>query len=76
MVWQKQDAWKFVLVYMINWYMLQLRIHHNWEQNTPNCLNFQFNYNCDISRVIYTSFRPFIHNKPAYYWPEGMNMNT
>ena len=34
--------------------------------------SFKLQLLCDSSRVIYTSFRQFIHNKPAYCWPEGM----
>ena len=26
-----------------------------------------------MSRIIYTSFRQIIYNKPAYSWPEGIN---
>ena len=26
-----------------------------------------------MSRIIYTSFRQIIYNKPAYNWPEGIN---
>ena len=29
----------FVIVHMINWYMLQLRIPPQLARNTPNCLN-------------------------------------
>ena len=31
MVLAKTGPWKFVIVYMTNWYILQLRIHHNWQ---------------------------------------------
>ena len=32
MVLAKTGPWKFVIVYMINWYILQLRIPHNWQE--------------------------------------------
>ena len=57
-----------------------MRIPPQLARNTPNCLNccssVVFNYNyllCDMSRIIYTSFRQIIYNKPAYSWPEGIN---
>ena len=32
MVLAKTGPWKFVIVYVINWYILQLRISHNWQE--------------------------------------------
>ena len=67
-----------VEVCIINWYILQLRIHHNWSKIRLIVLVAahlsSYNYLlCDMSRIIYTSFRLIIHNKPAYFWPEGIN---
>ena len=31
MVLVKTGPWKFVIVYLINWYILQLRIRCNWQ---------------------------------------------
>ena len=39
MVLAKTGPWKFVIVYVINWYILQLRIPPQLARNTPNCLN-------------------------------------
>ena len=39
MVLAKTGPWKFVIVYMINWYILQLRIPPQLARNTPNYLN-------------------------------------
>ena len=32
MVLPKTGPWKFVILYVINWHILQLRIHHNWHK--------------------------------------------
>ena len=32
MVLAKTGPWKFVIVYVINWYILQLGIPHNWQE--------------------------------------------
>ena len=49
------------------WYILQLRM-------LLICRLFNYNYLlCDMSRIIYTSFRLIIYNKPTYSWPEGIN---
>ena len=65
---------------MIHWYIFQLSIHHNWQQIrlivliAAHLSSFQLNYLlCDMSRIIYTSFRQIIYNKPAYSWPHGIN---
>ena len=38
MVLAKTGPWKFVLVYVINWYILQLRIPQNWQEIRLNVL--------------------------------------
>ena len=32
MVLAKIGPWNFIIVYVINWYILQLRITHNWKE--------------------------------------------
>ena len=61
MVLAKTGPWKFVIVYVINWYILQLRITHNWQEIRLIVLMLLIcrlsNYNyllCDMSRIIYT----------------------
>ena len=55
MVWAKTGPWKSIIVYMINWYILQIENTPQLAKNTPNCLNCcrLFNYNyllCDWLR--------------------------